>query len=539
MPAATPATLGRRPDAAGRIPAVLSRRPRDPRFARGPVRRGGGRGRRAGQVPESGIHEVVIGAVGGALRGRVRSAVRRARLEALDDGPSRGRIAVAGPCTPDRGAAFVAAARAAGAAGVVAIAPRGDDRAALLDAGADEAVDPRIPVAELAARLARLARRAGSAGRAADAERLDEQRALFQAVVDAIPVSLYAIDRDYRVVVWNRGREAGPFGRPRGEVLGANLFDIVGDEPRLREEFERVFRTGRPEAVEVEARGGRPRRTYRVEKVPMRLGDGPEVTHVITFARDVTAQRALERSMAQAEKLAAIGRLAAGIAHEINNPLATIASCAEAMRGSLAEPPDEATRREMIDDAGVIEEEAYRCKEILQALLDFARPSTAETAPCDLERIVERTARLVRHNPKLRDVTLRCVVAPALPQPTAHENHLVEALMALVLNAADAAPHGEVTIRAERGEDGETVVLAVEDDGPGIPVELRERIFDPFFTTKPPGHGTGLGLSVVYGLMEALGGSVRVSSVPGAGSRFELVLPAPVEIAEHEQAGVR
>ena len=481
------------------------------------------------------VGEIVIGGTEGPVRRRIERASRRAGLTVLREGSSRDRLAAAGPLDPERGVAFVAASRAAGAAAVLAFASRGDDRAALLEAGADEALDPRVPVSELVARLTCLAQRVGTRP-APGTERLEEQRALFQAVVDAIPVSLYAIDRDYRVVVWNRGREAGPFGRPRGEVLGANLFDVVGDEPRLRDEFERVFRHGRPEATEVETRNGRPRRIYRVEKVPMRLGPGDEVSHVITFARDVTSQRELERSMAQAEKLAAIGRLAAGIAHEINNPLATIASCAESMRGHLTAPPDERTCRELADDAAVIEEEAYRCKDILQALLEFARPPSATMAPCDLPRIVERTARLVRHNPKMRGITLRTVVGRELPRPVAHENHLVEALIALVLNAADASPGGHVTIRAEQaGED--RVVLAVEDDGPGIPAELRERIFDPFFTTKPPGQGTGLGLSVVYGLMEALGGRVRAEGLPGGGSRFELVLPVTAGV--REEVGVR
>ncbi len=478
--------------------------------------------------------EIAIGRVAASIRGRVSRAAECARLVPVE-GPARGRLVVAGPLDQERGVAWVAASRAAGAAGVVVLARGGRTRAVLLDAGADEALDPRISTPEFAARLARLAR-AGTSADPEDAVQLEEQRALFQAVVDAMPVSLYAIDRDYRVVVWNRGREAGPFGRPRGEVLGANLFDVVGDEPSLRQEFERVFRTGRPEVVEVETQAGRPRRIFRVEKVPMRLGGAHEVSHVITFARDVTSQRDLERSVAQAEKLAAIGRLAAGIAHEINNPLATIASCAEAMRDRLAGAPGERERRELVDDAAVIEEEAYRCKDILQALLEFARPPAATTAPCDLERVVERTVRLVRHNPKLRDVMLRTEVEPGLPQPVAHESHLVEALMALVLNAADAAPRGRITIRAERTE-AAGVVLAVEDDGPGVPVELRERIFDPFFTTKPPGQGTGLGLSVVYGLMEALGGRVRVESTAGCGSRFELLLPVPEPVTE--EAGVR
>jgi two-component system NtrC family sensor kinase len=352
-----------------------------------------------------------------------------------------------------------------------------------------------------------------------------EEATLFQAVIDAIPVSLYAIDRDFRVVVWNRGREAGPFGRPRGEVLGARLFDIVGEDPGLRGEFEEVFATGEAQVSEVEGRAEVPPRVFRVEKVPMRLGSRGDVTHVITFAQDVTERRALERSMAQAEKLAAVGRLSAGIAHEINNPLATIASCAESLRSRAHEEPG-VPPEELAEDAAIVEEEAYRCKEIVESLLDFSRPASETREPCDLCEIAQRTLRLLRHNPKLASLQIDVRVGADLPRPTANPDHLVQALMALVVNAADASPDGRLGLSGEQGPDG-SLRLSVTDDGPGIPATLQEKIFEPFFTTKPPGLGTGLGLSVVFGLIQAQGGRVEVDTQEGRGSRFTLVLPPP------------
>ncbi len=364
-----------------------------------------------------------------------------------------------------------------------------------------------------------------------------EQQALFQAVVDALPLSLHAIDRAFRVVVWNRNREEGPFGRPRGEVLGKNLFSIIGEDEELRREYEDVFRTGEPRVTEVEGRASNPPRIYRVEKVPIHGPDGA-VTHVITFSRDVTEQRALERSIARTEKMAAVGRLAAGIAHEINNPLATIAGCAEAMRARLREPLDPEGLAEIREDAGVIEEEAYRCKEILEGLLDFSRARAERKGACDPREIARRAVRLLRHNPKASGVRLELDLAGEVPEVLGGEDQLVQVVLALVLNAADAAgPGGKVTVRVGTTPGGE-VVLAVEDDGPGIPPEIRERIFEPFFTTKPPGKGTGLGLAVAYGIVRAHGGRIEVMSHPGLGTRFEIVLPPRERGDEPVGAGV-
>ncbi len=413
--------------------------------------------------------------------------------------------------------------------GVLRLAPGAEgfhegDLAALYGAGnlLADALAHAEQIAQLRGRSRDLEALVADRGRAAE-----EQRALFQAVIDTLPVSLHVVDRAHRVVVWNRGREDGPLGRPRGEMLGRNLFDTIGADPELLEEYDQVFRSGRPRTTEVESNARGSSRLYAVEKIPMRLGPSPGVTHVITFARDVTAQRSFERSIAETERLAAVGRLAAGIAHEINNPLATIAGCAEVLRTRLAEGVDDAGRVELGDDAALIESEAYRCKEILGGVLDFSRAAGDRRGTCDPAELVQRAVRLLRHNPRVGGVTLRVETAPGLPELWANEDQLVQVLLALAINAADAAaPAGTVTVTAARRDGGDEVVLAVEDDGPGIAPEIRERIFEPFFTTKPPGQGTGLGLSVAYGLVQAHGGRLEVVSQPGFGSRFEVILPA-------------
>lgn len=357
------------------------------------------------------------------------------------------------------------------------------------------------------------------------AARIPEQDELFQALVDSLPVSLHVVDRTFRVVVWNHGRECGALGMPRGEALSRDLFEIIGEDPDLRREYESVFRTGRGTKCEVQASHGMPPKTYRVEKVPMRLGGSGEVTHVITFAQDVTEQRALERSMAQAEKMAAVGRVGSGIAHEINNPLATIASCAEAIAERLEDGGDTNGRPELVEDATLIEQEAYRCKGILQSLLDVSRCSPDPVTQCELGQVARRVVKLVGHDPRLRGIALHVEAPEEAVEAEAAEEQMVQVLMALVLNAADAVgERGTITVRVEPEKAGE-VSVSVEDDGPGIDPELHTRVFEPFFTTKPPGQGTGLGLSVAYGLIQAHGGRIELSSRVGSGSRFAVFLP--------------
>ncbi len=413
----------------------------------------------------------------------------------------------------------------ADAATVVLLPPAAQARRLeALEAGADLLLGPEVGELELAARVALL-------GAASDGASREEERRLFQAVVDALPLSLHAIDRDFRVVVWNRSREEGAFGRPRREALHADLFDVIGRDDALRGEYEEVFDSGRARVNEVEGGGGDSPRIFRVEKVPMRLDADEAVTHVITIGHDVTEERLVERAMAQTEKMAAIGRLAAGIAHEINNPLATIAGCAEAMRSRLADELSDRARSELAEDAQVIEEEAYRCKSILQNVLDFSRSTPETRTVCETGEVARRAARLLRHNPKFKSLELEVQVEDACPAVYANEDHIVQVLLALLVNAADAvAPTGRIVVRAGLGADGHAR-LSVADDGPGVPPELKDRIFEPFFTTKPPGQGTGLGLAVAYGLVQAHGGEIHMTSELGHGTRFDVVLPRAAAVA--------
>ena len=478
----------------------------------------------------------VIGAT--QLRDKVEVAATRLGCVVIEHAAPGTIVAVVAASYPGAtdGPQLAGEALQRGAASVIGVAPEHDtlERLAMFDVGAADVIGPSVSAEELVCRIERLAvlRRWSQSLQvmveesAHDAER---QRALFQAVVDALPLSLHVIDTQSRIVVWNRGRETGPFGRPRGEVLGRQLWDVIGQHPALHEEYANVLASGQSSLSEVQSLAGTSPRIFQVEKLPMRLGVDGAVSHVLTVSRDVTAARQMERSMAQTDKIAAVGRLAAGIAHEIKNPLATIAGCAEAMQERLRGEFSAADRQEAAEDAAVVEGEAYRCKEILEGLLDFSRSQPSEPQRCDLDSLARRAVRLLRHNPRVDSMTIELNIAPDLPQPLVNEDQIVQVLLALVLNAADAAPRGRITISARCGLHGEAI-LSVEDDGPGVPREIQARIFEPFFTTKPTGQGTGLGLAVAYGLVKAHGGQLDLIPQSGRGARFDIVLPADAEV---------
>ncbi len=232
------------------------------------------------------------------------------------------------------------------------------------------------------------------------------------------------------------------------------------------------------------------------------------------------ALREAQGKLVQSEKMASIGTLAGGVAHEINNPLSGILALAQVM---LMEQKED----EVVEDLRQIEQAVHQCKEIVQGLLSFARQSDDKRREeVYLPAIVDRTATLIGHELRNRKIELETEYDDDLPLLWANPSQVQQVLMNLILNAAHAMDeHGSVAIRGRAREDG-GAEIEVEDHGPGIPDEVKEKIFDPFFTTKPEGEGTGLGLSIVYGIVKDHGGSIEVHSVPERGALFKINLPA-------------
>jgi two-component system NtrC family sensor kinase len=356
---------------------------------------------------------------------------------------------------------------------------------------------------------------------------LEAQRNFVARIIDSLPVGLYVIDRSYRIRAWNRKREAGTQGVSREDALGREVFDVLDRQPRelLKQEFDRVFDTGEIQQVDMESQATGEARHYRITKIPMRLYDD-EISHVITIGEDVTAWRQAQQRLAQSEKLAAVGQLAAGVMHEINNPLATILACSEALDLRVADMPA-GERQAQEEYLRIIDTEVQRCRRIVDGLLDFSRPKTGHKAATDINAVIEQTLFLLKHHGRFKWLTVERQLAAVLPTFPADAERLVQCFMALMLNAMDAMnSRGVLTVRTRLNPQRTDEILAeFIDTGVGIRQEDLPKIFEPFFTTKPQGRGSGLGLSVAYGIVEEHRGRIEVESQHGVGTNFKVFLP--------------
>lgn len=397
-------------------------------------------------------------------------------------------------------------------------------------------VDAAAQQAALAAHISSLyqAARDASANLTIEVERrtaeVQAQRRFIEAIIDSLPLSLYAIDRNYEIVAWNRNRELGELGISRGAVLGKNIFTVLTRQKRelLESEFTRVFESGEIQRIEHStAAANGEMKHWLISKIPMWIDRSGEVSHVITIGEEITDRVEANRAVARAEKLAAIGRLAAGVVHEINNPLATISACAEALESRVSE--GEFKESKALDDLreylGLIRSEAFRCKMITNGLLDFSRTRTTEHAFVNLADVISSATRLLSHQQRGEGVQFQIETPDDLPPISGDAGQLQQAVIALATNAIDAMPEGGV-LRIASKRNGGNVLVEVSDTGVGIPRENVTKIFEPFFTTKEIGKGTGLGLAVCYGILTEHGGSLDVQSTPGVGTTFTISLPA-------------
>ncbi|MGE6762673.1 PAS domain S-box protein [Corallococcus interemptor] len=361
-------------------------------------------------------------------------------------------------------------------------------------------------------------------------EALKRSEASLRALMEGFPDPA-AIERDGHIVYANAVLVTTLGFARAEELVGRRLSEFLADVPGtgvtsgdstpLTSERRLVLRDGRTRVVELAS-------------LPLRFDGQPAV---VSIARDVTEQRQLRARLTLADRLASVGTLAAGIAHEINNPLAFVVSnlgfLSDEFRRHLSpgpgvrgvRPPDVVEWQEVLGEAC---EGAERVRQIVRQLKTFSRPDEERMTPVDvhavLDSVVMMAANEIRHRARLRrdygDV----------PQVMANEGRLCQVFLNLVVNAAQAIPegsaHGHEVVLITRVS-GEQVVVEVRDTGSGIAPEVMGRIFDPFFTTKPVGVGTGLGLSICHGIITGMGGDIQVESTVGQGSTFRVVLPAP------------
>ena len=241
---------------------------------------------------------------------------------------------------------------------------------------------------------------------------------------------------------------------------------------------------------------------------------------VIISVHDITVEKKLEQQIIQSERLAAMGQMIGGFAHELNNPLTSILGMTELAQEGEA---NEATRKQL----GILHQQARRAAEIVQNLMYFARPPAPGRSAVNLSELIQRTLHLQAFPLRKSNITVDFLQEPTLPAVIADPNQLMQVFMNLILNAEQAIREGrdKGTIRIRVGRGPDSVWVTFQDDGPGIATDILPHIFDPFFTTKRPGRGTGLGLSICKTVLREHSGNIEAAAAPGGGAVFTITLP--------------
>jgi len=351
-----------------------------------------------------------------------------------------------------------------------------------------------------------------------------ESRNFLRTLFDHLPVSLYIIDSDYQLIVVNKNRaEQLPTPVSADALSGQICFQALfnRDKPCIGCRAHETLAQSRVTQREERRSNNRAEISdWEISSYPI-LNDQGAVSQVMLFEQNATEKRRLEAILIQSEKLAAVGQLAAGVAHEINNPLTAIIANAQILQRELPAGSDLQESVDLIARAGA------RAAQVVRNLLDFARKEEYRLRPTDINLTVEHALELVQHELLAHGIQLRLDLDPRLPTLLASPDHLQSVWLNLILNAVDSLDGmpGWISISTHKKQD--ELQIAVTDNGKGIPAEHLSRIFEPFYTTKSPGRGTGLGLSVSNRIVKQHGGHILLKSQPGQGSAFIVILPAP------------
>ena len=366
-------------------------------------------------------------------------------------------------------------------------------------------------------------------------ERLKE---FSENIVESINVGILAADLEDRVESWNSQIEQLS-GVTREKALGRKLSELFPTE--LTDQFDRVrgetgihhiYKFVLKPAVSVESGNGNcngngnghslPARfreaTLNIAIAPLVSRDQEQIGRLIIFD-DVTDRAELEQRLVQADKLSSIGLLAAGVAHEVNTPLAVISTYAQMLAKQMAE--DSPQKTVILDK---IAKQTFRASEIVNSLLNFSRTSSTSFGDLNLNKVIQETLSLLEHQLQKTGVQIKSDLDANLPPIHGNTGKLQQVFLNLFLNARDAMSGGG-TLEVRTWREGGAVKVDVADSGHGIAPEHLRRIYDPFFTTKGAHKGTGLGLSVTYGIIQEHGGSIEVTNRPDGGARFHLELP--------------
>jgi two-component system, NtrC family, sensor kinase len=361
-------------------------------------------------------------------------------------------------------------------------------------------------------------------------QQLLNSRNTLRTLFDNIPESFYVINRDYQLVAVNLSRADRAGQRPQelvGQRCYAGLFHLndpcpgclasktlTGKKPTIR----KVHHLQRDQSNQ----------EWEIHTYPVPDEDGRS-DEVILLEENITEKRRLEAELIQSEKLAAVGQLAAGVAHEINNPLTSIIANAQMLADDL---PEEMV--ELKQCAKLIETAGLKATQVVRSLLGSVRREELNFTPIDLNESIQSALMMLSHEFLSKQITMTFDRGKDMPQISASENYLQSIWVNLIMNAIEAIKNetGEISISTRF--DGKNFLVKISDNGEGIPSEFIGQIFEPFFTTKRDQQGTGLGLSLVRRVVQVHNGQIMVESDEGKGSTFTIVLPKDIENAQEE-----
>jgi PAS domain S-box-containing protein len=351
------------------------------------------------------------------------------------------------------------------------------------------------------------------------ADELERMREFSENILESLNDGLAVVNRDDRIVRWNRRleelygiRHESAVGRRLDEVFDQDFFDVLRSARRQSPEGAAFYRV--PLATRHEASR---RLLVNVATTPLRDSDGA-IAGTIVIVEDMSARVQLEEQLQISEKMASIGLLAAGVAHEVNTPLTGISSFTQMLLQQA--DPDHPTTKVLEK----IERQTFRAAKIVNGLLNLARPAQVDSGPIDVNAVINDVLTLLEHQLRTARIQVRKELSAQPPIVQGIEHKLQQVFLNLFLNARDAMPRGGWLTVATRCE-GAGAAIEIADTGSGIPPDQLSRIYDPFFTTKEIGKGTGLGLSITYGIVQEHDGTISCDSVVGQGTRFTLRLP--------------
>ncbi|MGM0609523.1 MAG: c-type heme family protein [Thermodesulfobacteriota bacterium] len=348
-------------------------------------------------------------------------------------------------------------------------------------------------------------------------QELVQNKELLQTVFDGITDQLVLLDRDLQIRMVNRAY-LKRFNVEFADIENKPCFEVHAGLDDICQgcSLDKVLRLGTPATDEIETPAGE---IFLIHFYPVWGNDG-QVQNIIRYAREITEKKKVDQKIQQAEKLVALGQLSSGMAHEINNPLGIILCYVDLLKRQLTELP------QGLDDLEVIEQQTINCKNIVTDLLQFSKKQESTKAPACMNRIIRDVAHMFQHQLGKKDIQLKVNLEPDMPEITVNRDKIRQVMVNLILNAMQAVREkGTIAINSCHFPDKKKVSITVWDNGPGVDSSIRYKIFDPFYSTKRTGEGTGLGLSVSYGIIQEHGGEINVESEKGKWTRFEVILP--------------